>query len=161
MWLIWLQSVDLIHVTITCAASLQEKNGLKRGEDGLKAEFFHGTHGCKRPTVIICFTWRQHIVCFIQLSCKNNGTATMGQIIWWWGDIYLISLNKICPFDSADTQVIPWWVMENQKWSQVNMMAELPSNVFLAEEFLEYFASWQYQLVPRFVCMSRILLRYI
>ena len=30
------------------------------------------------------------------------------------------------------------------------MMAELPSNVFLAEEFLEYFASWQYQLVPSF-----------
>ena len=25
--------------------------------------------------------------------------------------------------------------------SQVNMMAELPSNVFLAEEFLEYFVS--------------------
>ncbi len=29
--------------------------------------------------------------------------------------------------------------------SQVNMMAELPSNVFLAEEFLEYFAPWQHQ----------------
>ena len=26
---------------------------------------------------------------------------------------------------------------------KVNMMAELPSNVFLAEEFLEYFAAWQ------------------
>lgn len=25
---------------------------------------------------------------------------------------------------------------------QVNMMAELPSNVFLADEFLEYFAAW-------------------
>lgn len=32
---------------------------------------------------------------------------------------------------------------------QVNMMAELPSNVFLAEEFLEYFAPWQHRTSPK------------
>lgn len=29
------------------------------------------------------------------------------------------------------------------------MMAELPSNVFLAEEFLEYFAPWQHRTSPK------------